>query len=54
MLALLMVRYLEQREQARGVLDEAIRVLTERGNDDEHLSLARSLLAEIGPKQQAT
>jgi membrane associated rhomboid family serine protease len=54
MLALLMVRYLEQREQARGVLDEAIRVLTERGDDDEHLSLARSLLAEIGPKQQAT
>lgn len=54
MLALLMVRYLEQREQARGVLDEAIRVLADRGSDDEHLSLARSLLAEIGPKQQAT
>lgn len=47
MLALLMVRYLEQREQAKGVLDDAIRVLSERGNDEEHLSLARSLLAEI-------
>lgn len=54
MLALLMVRYLEQRDQARAVLDEAIRVLTERGNNEEHLSLARSLLDEIGPRKQAT
>lgn len=54
MLALLMVRYLEQRQQAKAILDDAIRVLTERGNDEEHLSLARSLLSEIGNSPQAT
>ncbi|MBY0113172.1 MAG: rhomboid family intramembrane serine protease [Phycisphaerales bacterium] len=54
MLALLMVRYLEQRQQAKAVLDDAIRVLTERGNDEEHLSLARSLLSEIANPSQAT
>ena len=54
MLALLMVRYLEQRQQAKALLDDAIRVLSERGNDEEHLSLARSLLSEIGNNPQAT
>lgn len=54
MLALLMVRYLQQREQAKAILDDAIRVLSERGSDEEHLSLARSLLAEIGSGPQVT
>jgi membrane associated rhomboid family serine protease len=54
MLALLMVRYLEQRQQAKALLDDAIRVLSERGNDEEHLGLARSLLSEIGNNPQAT
>lgn len=45
MLALLMIRYLQQRDQARALLDEALRVLKDK--DQEHAALARSLLDEI-------
>ncbi len=45
MLALLMVRYLEQRQQARAVLENAIAALKDK--DAEHTALARTLLSEI-------
>ncbi|MGH7241799.1 MAG: rhomboid family intramembrane serine protease [Phycisphaerales bacterium] len=45
MLALLMVRYLEQQQQARALLETAIGALKDR--DAEHTELARSLLSEI-------
>jgi len=45
MLALLMVRYLEQQQQARALLETAISALKDK--DSEHTELARSLLSEI-------
>lgn len=45
MLALLMVRYLEQQQQARALLETAIAALKEK--DSEHTELAKSLLSEI-------
>lgn len=45
MLALLMVRYLEQQQQARSLLESAIAALKDK--DLEHTELARSLLSEI-------
>lgn len=45
MLALLMVRYLEQQQQARSLLESAIAALKDK--DAEHTELARSLLSEI-------
>lgn len=47
MLALLMVRYLEQGQQAKALLESAISILKDK--DSEHVALARSLLAEIQP-----
>lgn len=45
MLALVMVRYLEQQQQARALLEAALGVLKDR--DAEHAELARRLLSEI-------
>ncbi|MBS0187178.1 MAG: rhomboid family intramembrane serine protease [Planctomycetes bacterium] len=45
MLALLMVRYLEQQQQAKALLESALGLLKDK--DEEHASLARSLLSEI-------
>jgi len=45
MLALLMVRYLEQQQQARALLETAINALKDK--DSEHTELARALLSEI-------
>lgn len=51
MLALLMVRYLEQGQQAKALLESAIAILKDK--DSEHIALARSLLAEIQPTSGA-
>ncbi|MBX3389141.1 MAG: rhomboid family intramembrane serine protease [Phycisphaeraceae bacterium] len=45
MLALLMVRYLKQQQQAKSILEAAIGALKDK--DAEHKELARSLLSEI-------
>lgn len=53
MLALVMVRYLEQQQQARALLETALSALKDR--DAEHAELARTLLSEIdaSPKNPA-
>lgn len=52
MLALLMVRYLKQQQQAKSILEAAIGALKDK--DAEHTELARSLLSEIdGPSGRA-
>lgn len=45
MLALLMVRYLKQQQQAKSILEGALAALKDK--DAEHAELARSLLSEI-------
>ncbi|MBS0191328.1 MAG: rhomboid family intramembrane serine protease [Phycisphaerales bacterium] len=52
MLALLMVRYLEQGQQAAALLESAIAALKDK--DAEHTALARALLEEIRPRSAPT